>query len=704
MIFGGIACERIQFNEESLWLGDETDPGAYQAFGDLIIEFPGEASATAYRRELDLRRAVHTVTYRREDVGYHRESFASHPAGVLVFRLTADRPAALHGAIRLTDSHQGISSVQGDCLAFAGNLRGFVYPVSPDPRESAFHLAYAAQVVVRHEGGILIPRDGHLEFQGVDRLTLYLDGGTDYLPQREKSWRGPPPHEAITARLQRAMAQPYADLMAEHVRDHDSLFRRVSLRLGPTRVQTVDAPTDQRLVAYRGGEKSGTVGNLYEGPSDDPSLQGRPDVDLEILLFQYARYLMIACSRPGGLPANLQGLWNDSNDPMWRCDYHTNVNVQMNYWFVDAANLSECFWPLAEWLTSILPVRREETRRERRVRGWATRWENGIFGGAACPWSLGDAAWLAQNLWDHYAFTRDRNYLQTRLYPVLKELCEFWEDSLEPGPGGTWVAPPSQSPEHGPVAAGNAYEQQLVHNLFTDFLEASGELGVDAPFRQKVAQLRSGLLGPKIGRWGQLQEWAEDRDDPDDQHRHFSHLIAVHPGRQITPQTTPKWAEAARISLNARGDASTGWSRAWKICLWARLHDGPRAHQILMGMIRTCFTPNLLCTHPPFQIDGSFGYAAGVCEMLLQSHAGEIHLLPALPPAWSEGAVRGLRARGGFIVDIEWQAGRVTHYRLTSPEPRQATVRVNGETQTVSAEFLPDPAAASRATPKHRPA
>jgi alpha-L-fucosidase 2 len=330
-------------------------------------------------------------------------------------------------------------------------------------------------------------------------------------------------------------------------------------------------------------------------------------------------------------------------------------------------------------------VRREATKKEFNVRGWATRSENGIFGGATYHWVPGDASWVAQNLWDHYAFTQDKEYLRTRAYPVLKELCEYWEDSMKTNSAGKLVSPKSQSPEHGPFAEGNSYEQQLAWDLFTNYIEASEALGVDADYRKKVAEMRDRLLGPQIGKWGQLQEWADDLDDQKDQHRHLSHLIAVHPGRQISPVTTPKLAEAAKVSMNARGDGETGWSKAWKICIWARLRDGDRAYKLAGEFIKGNVYPNLWGFHPPFQIDCNFGYAAGVGEMLVQSHLGVVELLPALPKAWPTGSVRGLRARGGYEVDIEWKNGLLTRalVRGVSNGPGKCAVRYGKETRTL---------------------
>ncbi len=561
------------------------------------------------------------------DVHYRREYFASHPANVLVFRFSADRKGAYTGTVRLKDAHAGETKAAGNTITISGRLGGNI------------GLAYEAQAMILSEGGSVSAADGIVSFKACDSLTILLDAGTDYLNQRDKGWKQEHPHQRICERLAAASKKSLDGLLAEHVKDYQQLYNRMTLELGATPAETQDLTTAERLAAYR---------------------QNKPDPDLEETLFQHARYLMIGSSRPGDMPATLQGVWNPYNNPPWRSDYHTDVNVEMNYWFVDQANLSECFLPLAEWVNSIREVRREATKKEFNVRGWATRSENGIFGGATYHWVPGDASWVAQNLWDHYAFTQDKEYLRTRAYPVMKELCEYWEDSLKAQPDGKLVSPKSQSPEHGPFSEGNSYEQQLAWDLFTNYIEASESLGVDRECRKKVAVMKARLLGPQIGKWGQLQEWAEDLDDPKDQHRHLSHLIAVHPGRQISPLTAQALAEAAKVSMNARGDGATGWSKAWKICIWARLHDGDRAYRLVQEFIKGNVYPNLWGYHPPFQIDCNFGYAAGVCEMLAQSHMGIIHLLPSLPKAWPVGSVRGLRVRGGYEADIEWSGGKLT--------------------------------------------
>ncbi|MEI7729308.1 MAG: glycoside hydrolase N-terminal domain-containing protein [Verrucomicrobiota bacterium] len=810
MVFGGMQKERIQFNEESLWIGDENDTGAYQAFGDLFIEFesgtitsvecasgqtspggqsvaasidgspatkwclehrnqpviwlghcpggmlvssyaftsgedmpdrdpkswtlegsndlqtwtlldkhthepsfpgrhqrkeyaftntqkfshyrftffdhgsrthfqiaeielgkPAGPAVTAYRRKLDLSRGIHTVTYTSGGVQYRREYFASHPAGVVVLRFTADKPGALTGLVSLADLHQGRIAADKNRLTVVGSLQGYSYKEGSAQRESphkpyAFALQYEAQVGALNEGGSIAVADGMIAFKAVNSLTLFLDAGTDFVQDRAKGWHGELPHRRIETRLATAMAQPYEQLRTDHVGDFQKLSGRVTLNLGPADAALASLPTDQRVANYKKASAK--------------------DIGLETLLFQYGRYLLISSSRPGGLPANLQGKWNQSIRPPWRCDYHTDINVQMNYWPAEVANLSECFLPYADWLYSIRDVRKEATREAFHTRGWTMRAENGIFGGSTWQWVESGSAWVAQNLWEHFAFTQDQAYLRDRAYPILKEVCEFWEDRLKALPDGTLVAPNGYSPEHGPHEDGVSHDQQLVWDLFSNYVEAADALGVDRAYRDKIAAMRDRLLAPKIGKWGQLQEWMVDRDDPKDQHRHLSHLVALHPGRQISPLQTPKLAEAAKVSLTARGDGATGWSKAWKINLWARLLDGDHAYKIVSEWVSGSVLPNLYDTCPPFQIDGNFGYTAGVCEMLLQSHEGEIHLLPALPKVWAAGSVKGLRARGNVTVDLEWQNGVVTGYRLTSPEPCEVKLRVNGQVKTVRSE------------------
>jgi alpha-L-fucosidase 2 len=678
MIFGGMQKEHIQFNEETLWIGDEVDTGAYQAFGDVYLEF-AHPDGTSYRRELDISRGVHTITYASGGVHYRREYFASYPAKVMVLHFTADQPGAYSGTVALTDMHGGKITAEKNRLASAGSLAGYTYakktkkehpkPSAPEPGY-AITLQYEAQVVVLNDGGSLESADGKIALKGANSLTIFLDAGTDFVQDRRTGWRGESPHRAITKRLDAAAKTPYEQLLSAHVNDFQGLFGRVTLDLGPADRATAALPTDQRMANY----KNGVAG----------------DTALEALLFQYGRYLLISSSRPGGLPANLQGKWNQSNRPPWRCDYHTDINVQMNYWPADEANLSECFEPYARWLNSIREVRKEATQKQFNARGWTMHGENGLFGGSTWSWVLPSSAWCLQNIWDHYAFTSDKEYLRVLAYPMMREVCEFWLDTLQSLPDGTLVSPSGFSPEHGPKQGrstqGVSFDQELVWDLFNNTVEAADVLGADREFRDTLAAKRDKLLVPKIGKWGQLQEWMEDFDDPHDTHRHLSHLIALHPGRQISPLTTPKLAEAAKISLTARGDGATGWSKAWKINLWARLLEGDHAYKIVTEWIRGSVLPNLFDTCAPFQIDGNFGYTAGVCEMLLQSHAGEIQLLPALPKAWSTGSVKGLRARGNFTVDIQWKDGQVTNYRITSPDPRGVKIRVNGQVKTVQAE------------------
>jgi len=684
MFFGGVEKEVIQFNEQSLWSGDnnwdgeyETGDhgfGSYRNFGEIVIHFANRDEAKDYQRKLDLETGVHTTSYIQNGIIFSREAFASFPDQVMVFRYSSSKKGSFSGKISLHSAQGAKTTSTNNSLYFSGEM----------PNK----LKYAAVIHFQYDGGKTRVEGDSLVFEKCNSITLLVNARTNYKADFNSGWRGADPLPVIEKELKTAGYLTYKKLLDNHLNDITKLSKAAHIDIGNSETSVLALPTDERLKKYSSGGK---------------------DPDLEEIMFQYGRYLLVSCSRPGGLPANLQGLWNNSNTPPWASDYHSNINLQMNYWLAESTNLSECHVPLIEFIDGCRPSCRLATKKAfgETTRGWTARTSQSIFGGNGWEWNIPASAWYAQHVYEHWAFTNDKEYLKQTAYPIVKEICEFWQDRLKRMTDGTLMAPDGWSPEHGPREDGIMHDQQIIWDLFQNYLEMAGTLQIDTSFQKKVAEMQAKLAPNKIGKWGQLQEWQEDRDDPNDQHRHTSHLFAVYPGRQISITKTPEFADAAILSLRSRsgnyginvktpftvestvGDSRRSWTWPWRCALWARLGEGERAGIMIRGLLTYNTLPNLFCDHPPFQMDGNFGIPAAMAEMLLQSHEGEIQLLPAIPAEWAaKGSFTGLKARGGFIVDCKWLDGKVVSYKIKSAKPVKVKVRVNGEVVDILSNSL----------------